>query len=57
MTAAISAQGLTKRFTTGRTFVVVLKNVDFEAGAGQVTMVMARLAQASRPDRGALGAA
>ena len=36
MTAAISAQGLTKRFKTGRTHAVVLKSVDFEAEAGHV---------------------
>jgi putative ABC transport system ATP-binding protein len=40
MTAAISAEGLTKRFKTGRTFVAVLRDVDFEAEAGHVTMVM-----------------
>jgi putative ABC transport system ATP-binding protein len=40
MTAAISAEGLTKRFKTGRTHAVVLNNVDFEAEAGHVTMVM-----------------
>ena len=40
MTAAISAQGLTKRFRTGRTHAVVLRGVDFEAEAGHVTMVM-----------------
>ncbi|MFI4982866.1 MAG: ATP-binding cassette domain-containing protein, partial [Nevskiales bacterium] len=40
MTAAISAEGLTKRFKTGRTHAVVLRNVDFEAEAGHVTMVM-----------------
>ena len=40
MTAAISAKGLTKRFKTGRTFVAVLRDVDFEAEAGHVTMVM-----------------
>jgi putative ABC transport system ATP-binding protein len=36
----ISAQGLTKRFKTGRTHVEVLKSVDFDACAGDVTMVM-----------------
>jgi putative ABC transport system ATP-binding protein len=40
MTAAISAQGLTKRFKTGRTHATVLDGVDFEAEAGHVTMVM-----------------
>jgi putative ABC transport system ATP-binding protein len=39
MTAALSAQGLTKRFKTGRSHAVVLRNVDFEAEAGHVTMV------------------
>jgi putative ABC transport system ATP-binding protein len=40
MTAAISAEGLTKRFKTGRSHAVVLRDVDFEAEAGKVTMVM-----------------
>jgi putative ABC transport system ATP-binding protein len=40
MTAAISAEGLTKRFKTGRTFAVVLRDVNFQAEAGHVTMVM-----------------
>jgi putative ABC transport system ATP-binding protein len=40
MTAAVSAQGLVKRFKTGRTQATVLREVDFEAEAGQVTMVM-----------------
>jgi putative ABC transport system ATP-binding protein len=37
---ALVAHGLTKRFKTGRTFVEVLKNVDFHARHGDVTMVM-----------------
>jgi putative ABC transport system ATP-binding protein len=37
---AIQARGLTKRFKTGRTFVEVLKGVDFECRHGEVTMVM-----------------
>jgi putative ABC transport system ATP-binding protein len=40
MTAAVSAQGLVKRFKTGRTHATVLREVDFEAEAGHVTMVM-----------------
>ena len=40
MTAAVSAKGLVKRFKTGRTFATVLREVDFEAEAGHVTMVM-----------------
>lgn len=38
--AALSATGLTKRFKTGRTFIEVLKAVDFDARHGDVTMVM-----------------
>jgi len=37
---AIDARGLVKRFKTGRTFVEVLKSVDFDARHGDVTMVM-----------------
>lgn len=37
---AISATGLTKRFKTGRTYIEVLKSVDFDALHGDVTMVM-----------------
>ena len=59
----ISAQGLTKRFKTGRSHVTVLKAVDFEARAGEVTMVMgpsgsgkstliAALSGLMRPDEG-----
>ncbi len=40
MSAAVSAQGLVKRFKTGRTHATVLREVDFEAEAGHVTMVM-----------------
>jgi putative ABC transport system ATP-binding protein len=63
MTAAISAEGLTKRFKTGRTHAVVLRGVDFEAEAGHVTMVLgpsgsgkstliAALSGLLRPDEG-----
>ena len=38
--AALSATGLTKRFKTGRTYIEVLKSVDFDARHGDVTMVM-----------------
>jgi putative ABC transport system ATP-binding protein len=37
---AIAATGLVKRFKTGRTFIEVLKHVDFDADHGDVTMVM-----------------
>ena len=37
---ALTAKGLVKRFKTGRTYVEVLREVDFEARHGQVTMVM-----------------
>jgi putative ABC transport system ATP-binding protein len=70
MSAALSATGLTKRFKTGRSHAVVLRDVDFEAEAGHVTMVMgpsgsgkstliAALSGLMRPDEGkvtALGA-
>jgi putative ABC transport system ATP-binding protein len=67
MTAAISAEGLTKRFKTGRSHVVVLRDVDFEAEAGHVTMVMgpsgsgkstliAALSGLLRPDEGRVNA-
>ena len=39
-TAAISIRGLVKRFKTGRTFIEVLKGVDFDARHGEMTMVM-----------------
>ena len=37
---ALAAKGLVKRFKTGRTFIEVLKGVDFDAKHGDVTMVM-----------------
>ena len=37
---ALEAKGLVKRFKTGRTFVEVLKGVDFDARHGDLTMVM-----------------
>ncbi len=37
---AIDAKGLTKRFKTGRTFVEVLKGLDFDCNHGELTMVM-----------------
>ncbi len=37
---ALSARGVVKRFKTGRTYVEVLKGVDFHAEHGAVTMVM-----------------
>ena len=63
MTTAIRATGLTKRFRTGRTFIEVLKAVDFDADHGDVTMVMgpsgsgkstlvAALSGLLRPDQG-----
>jgi putative ABC transport system ATP-binding protein len=39
-TPALVAKGLGKRFKTGRTFIEVLKRVDFDALHGDVTMVM-----------------
>jgi putative ABC transport system ATP-binding protein len=38
--AAIQARGLVKRFKTGRTHIEVLKDMDFEATHGDLTMVM-----------------
>ena len=38
--SAIEAKGLVKRFKTGRTHIEVLKNMDFDATHGDVTMVM-----------------
>jgi len=38
--SALIAKGLVKRFKTGRTFIEVLKGVDFDAKHGDVTMVM-----------------
>jgi len=60
---ALVAKGLTKRFKTGRTYVEVLKSVDFDARHGDVTMVMgpsgsgkstlvAALSGLLRPDQG-----
>ncbi len=40
MTAAVLATGLSKSFKTGRSKIQVLKSVDFDAAAGEVTMVM-----------------
>ena len=37
---AVKATGLKKRFKTGRTWIEVLKGVDFEAMHGELTMVM-----------------
>jgi putative ABC transport system ATP-binding protein len=64
---ALSAQGLVKRFKTGRTFVEVLKGVDFHARHGDVTMVMgpsgsgkstliAALSGLLKPDQGRVSA-
>ena len=39
-TAAIEAKGLVKRFKTGRTYIEVLKGMDFDASHGDLTMVM-----------------
>jgi putative ABC transport system ATP-binding protein len=60
---AIAATGLSKRFKTGRTYIEVLKSIDFDALHGDVTMVMgpsgsgkstliAALSGLMRPDRG-----
>jgi putative ABC transport system ATP-binding protein len=38
--AAIEARGLVKRFKSGKSFVEVLKGVDFDARHGDLTMVM-----------------
>jgi putative ABC transport system ATP-binding protein len=67
MSNALSAQGLVKRFKTGRTFVEVLKGVDFHARHGDVTMVMgpsgsgkstliAALSGLLKPDQGKVNA-
>ncbi|HEY1425321.1 MAG TPA: ABC transporter ATP-binding protein [Caulobacteraceae bacterium] len=59
----VTAEGLTKRFKTGRAHVTVLDQVDFEARPGEVTMVMgpsgsgkstliAALSGLMRPDEG-----
>ena len=60
---ALSATGISKRFKTGRSYVEVLKSVDFDARHGDVTMVMgpsgsgkstliAALSGLMRPDTG-----
>jgi putative ABC transport system ATP-binding protein len=66
-TPALSAKGLVKRFKTGRSYIEVLKGVDFEALHGDVTMVMgpsgsgkstlvACLSGLLRPDEGSVTA-
>lgn len=40
MKRALDAHGLTKRFKTGRSYIEVLKSVDFDANHGELTMVM-----------------
>jgi putative ABC transport system ATP-binding protein len=60
---AISAVGVSKRFRTGRTFVEVLRDLNFDAAPGELTMVMgpsgsgkstliAALSGLLRPDEG-----
>ena len=39
-TPALQAKGLLKSYKTGRTRIQVVKSVDFEAAAGELTMVM-----------------
>ena len=67
MKKAIDAHGLVKRFKTGRTYVEVLKSVDFDALHGELTMVMgpsgsgkstliANLSGLLRPDQGSVSA-
>ncbi|MDE2487512.1 MAG: ABC transporter ATP-binding protein [Alphaproteobacteria bacterium] len=64
---ALVAQGLVKRFKTGRTHIEVLKTLDFDANHGDVTMVMgpsgsgkstlvATLSGLLKPDTGAVQA-
>jgi len=64
---ALEAKGLVKRFKTGRSYVEVLKGVDFQALHGDVTMVMgpsgsgkstlvAALSGLLRPDGGTVSA-
>jgi len=64
---ALKATGLKKRFKTGRTWIEVLKGVDFEAMHGELTMVMgpsgsgkstlvAALSGLLRPDEGSVAA-
>jgi len=66
-TGGVIAEGLTKRFKTGRNHVTVLNAVDFEARPGEVTMVMgpsgsgkstliATLSGLMRPDEGKVSA-
>ncbi|GAA0384290.1 ATP-binding cassette domain-containing protein [Brevundimonas terrae] len=65
--AAIEAKGIIKRFKSGRGYVEVLKNVDFDARHGDLTMVMgpsgsgkstliAALSGLLRPDEGTVAA-
>jgi putative ABC transport system ATP-binding protein len=60
---AIRANGLYKRFRTGKTYIEVLKHIDFDCNHGEVTMVMgpsgsgkstliAALSGLLRPDEG-----
>ena len=64
---ALRATGIVKRFKTGKTFIEVLKGVDFDARHGDVTMVMgpsgsgkstlvAALSGLLEPDEGHVGA-
>ncbi|MDO1558158.1 ABC transporter ATP-binding protein [Brevundimonas sp. 2R-24] len=64
---AVAAEGLIKRFKTGRTTIEVLKGVDFDARHGDLTMVMgpsgsgkstliAALSGLLRPDEGKVAA-
>jgi putative ABC transport system ATP-binding protein len=67
MKKAIDAHGLVKRFKTGRSYVEVLKSVDFDALHGELTMVMgpsgsgkstliATMSGLLRPDEGKVAA-
>ena len=64
--SAIEAKGLVKRFKTGRTHIEVLKDMDFDATHGDLTMVMgpsgsgkstliAALSGLLKPDQGRVG--
>ena len=64
---ALEAKGLAKRFKTGRTYVEVLKRIDFDCAHGEVTMVMgpsgsgkstliATLSGLLKPDEGGVSA-
>ena len=64
--SAIEAKGLVKRFKTGRTHIEVLKDMDFDARHGDLTMVMgpsgsgkstliAALSGLLKPDQGRVG--